>query len=95
MIVLYDHGGRVSFDFMRMHPKFSFACVCLIGVCVFHSKEGCCLQGRLEPGRMLLVDTEKKVVINDQELKLHIACGYPLKAWLKNLVRSFHYQING
>ncbi|CAG0889587.1 unnamed protein product [Darwinula stevensoni] len=43
-------------------------------------------KGRLEPGRMLLVDTEKKVVINDQELKLQIAYGYPLKAWLKNLV---------
>jgi glutamate synthase (NADPH/NADH) large chain len=43
--------------------------------------------GRLEPGRMLFVDTEKGCIIDDQELKRQVAVGRPYKKWLKeNLV---------
>ena len=44
------------------------------------------LQGRLKPGRMLLVDTVDHVIIRDEELKLRIACSQPYSTWLKHLV---------
>ncbi|HLV10349.1 MAG TPA: glutamate synthase subunit alpha, partial [Halanaerobiales bacterium] len=39
---------------------------------------------RLEPGRMLLVDTEKGQIINDKELKDEIAAEKPYGKWLKD-----------
>lgn len=44
------------------------------------------LQSRLKPGRMLLVDTEEKKIIQDVELKLHIARSRPHSKWLKEQV---------
>ena len=38
---------------------------------------------RLEPGKMLLLDTEKGRIINDQELKAEIAAAEPYGKWLK------------
>ncbi|PUU95484.1 glutamate synthase large subunit [Halanaerobium sp.] len=38
---------------------------------------------RLEPGKMLLLDTEKGRIINDQELKAEIAAAEPYGNWLK------------
>ncbi|TDP92780.1 glutamate synthase (NADH) large subunit [Halanaerobium saccharolyticum] len=38
---------------------------------------------RLEPGKMLLLDTEKGRIINDQELKAEIAAAEPYGQWLK------------
>ncbi|KAG1666594.1 putative glutamate synthase [NADPH] [Nymphon striatum] len=43
-------------------------------------------KGRLKPGRMLLVDTEKKILTRDQELKLEIARRHPVSDWLQHLV---------
>ena len=44
-------------------------------------------KGRLEPGRMLLVDTEQGRIIDDTELKYGIAMARPYERWLKeNLV---------
>lgn len=43
-------------------------------------------QGRLRPGRMLLVDTQKKVLVRDEELKLEIARLRPLRKWLRTEV---------
>jgi len=40
-------------------------------------------KGRLQPGRMLLVDTEKGSIINDEELKQQFASEQPYKKWLK------------
>ncbi|MTI58758.1 MAG: glutamate synthase large subunit [Firmicutes bacterium] len=37
---------------------------------------------RLEPGKMLLIDTSKGKIINDQELKKEIAGEYPYDKWL-------------
>ncbi|XP_035233613.1 ferredoxin-dependent glutamate synthase 1-like, partial [Stegodyphus dumicola] len=42
-------------------------------------------KGRLRPGRMLLVDTQKHVFIKDEELKLQIAQKRPLGEWLKEM----------
>jgi len=38
--------------------------------------------GRLEPGRMLLVDTEQKRIISDDEIKHQIANERPYRDWL-------------
>jgi glutamate synthase (ferredoxin) len=46
------------------------------------------LKGRLQPGRMFLVDTEAGRIIDDEELKHGIATEHPYGQWLKdNLVR--------
>lgn len=43
-------------------------------------------KGRLEPGRMFLVDTEAGRIIDDEEIKHDIASRQPYRAWLsKNL----------
>ncbi len=43
-------------------------------------------KGRLQPGRMFLVDTEKGRIIDDEEIKSEIASRKPYRAWLtKNL----------
>lgn len=44
------------------------------------------LQSRLKPGRMLLVDTEEKKIIQDVELKQHIARSRPHSKWLREQV---------
>ncbi len=43
--------------------------------------------GRLEPGKMFLVNMEEGRIVNDEEIKEEIASRYPYKQWLdKNLV---------
>ena len=45
------------------------------------------LHGRLEPGKMFLVNMEEGRIINDEEIKDEIAKRHPYKKWLdKNLV---------
>jgi glutamate synthase (NADPH/NADH) large chain len=39
-------------------------------------------KGRLQPGRMLLIDTGKGRIINDQELKQTLATEHPYREWL-------------
>ena len=46
------------------------------------------VKGRLQPGRMFLVDTESGRIVDDEELKRRIATEHPYRQWLKeNLVR--------
>jgi glutamate synthase (ferredoxin) len=46
------------------------------------------LKGRLQPGRMFLVDTEEGRIVADEELKQKIATEQPYRAWLdNNLIR--------
>ncbi len=45
-------------------------------------------KGRLEPGRMFLVDTEKGRIIDDEEIKQEIASRKPYRAWLKKNLYS-------
>ncbi len=40
--------------------------------------------GRLEPGKMFLVDMEAGRIVNDEEIKEKIAKKYPYKKWLDN-----------
>ncbi len=45
-------------------------------------------KGRLQPGRMFLVDTEQGRIVADEELKQKIATEHPYREWLdSNLVR--------
>jgi glutamate synthase (NADPH) large chain len=45
-------------------------------------------KGRLEPGRMFLVDMEKGRIVPDEEIKHEIASAQPYDAWLEeNLIR--------
>ena len=41
------------------------------------------MKGRLAPGRMLLVDTEQKRLISDEEIKKQLAARQPYAQWLK------------
>ncbi|KAK5646014.1 hypothetical protein RI129_004478 [Pyrocoelia pectoralis] len=55
------------------------------------------LKSRLKPGRMLLVDTKEKSVIQDIELKKKIAQSRPHSVWLKEQItmdelRAAHYE---
>lgn len=45
------------------------------------------LKSRLKPGRMLLVDTMEKKLIQDVELKANIAKQRPHSEWLQQKVR--------
>ena len=40
--------------------------------------------GRLEPGKMFLVNMEEGRIIEDEEIKMEIVKKYPYKKWLKN-----------
>src|SRR5438445_3052914 len=45
-------------------------------------------KGRLQPGRMFLVDLDKGRIVGDSELKEEIAAAVPYAAWLdENIVR--------
>lgn len=45
------------------------------------------LKSRLQPGRMLLVDTKEKRIISDDEVKRHFAEAHPFGEWLdRNLL---------
>ncbi|HEV2417239.1 MAG TPA: glutamate synthase large subunit [Terriglobia bacterium] len=41
------------------------------------------MKGRLEPGRMLLVDTEQHRLVSDQEIKQDLASRHPYGLWVK------------
>ena len=42
--------------------------------------------GRLEPGKMFLVNMNKGRIVNDEEIKESISKKYPYNKWLKNLI---------
>ncbi len=43
-----------------------------------------CMKGRLAPGRILLVDTEQKRLIPDEEVKQQLASRQPYAEWMKD-----------
>ena len=50
---------------------------------------------RLEPGKLLLVDTAKGRLISDSELKEQYASAKPYEKWLKNLIKIEKIQSKG
>lgn len=61
-----------------------------VGVYDVHP-ENVVLKSRLKPGRMLLVDTQEKVFIQDIELKSKIAKSRPHSDWLNEKVCATNY----
>ena len=51
-------------------------------------------KGRLEPGRMFLVDTEKGRIVEDEEIKEEIAQAHPYGEWLQGNRLYFDYLSN-
>ncbi|KAL9541788.1 glutamate synthase [NADH] [Mucor bainieri] len=51
---------------------------------VFVEPETVVQKGRLQPGRMLLVDTVKGIIVDDTQLKLETASKKPFVEWIKN-----------
>jgi glutamate synthase (NADPH) large chain len=47
-------------------------------------------KGRLQPGRMLLVDTEAGRIVDDKDLKHEIASEKPYGEWIRNHQVKFH-----
>ena len=48
-------------------------------------------KGRLQPGRMFLIDTEQGRIIADEEIKREVASQYPYQKWLdKHMVELAH-----
>ena len=45
-------------------------------------------QGRLKPGRMLLVDTKQKVFLKDELIKANLASKRPVQIWLKEVTQE-------
>lgn len=45
-------------------------------------------KGRLEPGKMLLIDTKQKRMISDQEIKENIAKENPYKGWVEEHIKE-------
>lgn len=43
-------------------------------------------KGRLEPGKMLLIDTEEQRIISDEEIKQRVATELPYSEWVKEHV---------
>ncbi len=43
-------------------------------------------KGRLEPGRMLWIDTEEGRIISDEEIKHEIASARPYRKWLNEFM---------
>ncbi len=41
-------------------------------------------KGRLQPGRMFLVDTAQKCIVSDEELKREVSTRQPYRAWLND-----------
>lgn len=56
-----------------------------VGV-VDESAENVRAKGRLEPGKMLLIDTEEQRIISDEEIKQKIATELPYSEWVKEHV---------
>jgi glutamate synthase domain-containing protein 2/glutamate synthase domain-containing protein 1/glutamate synthase domain-containing protein 3 len=48
-------------------------------------------KGRLQPGRMLLVDTEEGRIVSDEELKQRMATAKPYRQWLDRYVVSLDH----
>ena len=67
---------------------YCFEAVCL-DVCNVLHWHICMFQGRLKPGRMLLVDTDLKQFKTDVEIKKEMAVLRPVQEWVKKQVYRY------
>ncbi|MDP9352962.1 MAG: glutamate synthase large subunit, partial [Chloroflexota bacterium] len=77
--VLDRNGLRPSRYYVTKDDRVVFASE--VGVLDI-APENIAFKGRLEPGRMLLIDTEQGRIVDDSEIKTQIATGQPYGRWL-------------
>jgi len=94
--IAFTDGIRIGAVLDRNGLRPSRYCVTKDGLVIMASEvgvldvppENIVSKGRLQPGRMFLVDTEAGRIVDDEELKELIATEYPYGQWLRdNLVR--------
>ncbi len=94
--MVFTDGVRIGAVLDRNGLRPSRYCVTKDGLVVMASEvgvldippENILVKGRLQPGKMLLIDTHERRIIDDTELKHKIASEKPYRQWLKeNLVR--------
>src|SRR5256885_11435089 len=94
--MVFTDGIRIGAVLDRNGLRPSRYCVTKDGLVVMASEVGVLdippqdilVKGRLQPGKMLLIDTVEARIIDDTELKHKIACEKPYRQWLnENLVR--------
>jgi len=87
----FTDGKSIGAVLDRNGLRPSRYCVTKDGVVIMASESGVLdtppeevvLRGRLEPGKMFLVDMEQGRIVGDEELKMRIASEHPYGAWLK------------
>ena len=77
--VLDRNGLRPSRYYVTADDRLIMASE--VGV-VNEAAENIRYKGRLEPGKMLLVDTEEQRIVSDEEIKQRIATDKPYKEWI-------------
>src|SRR6266704_1037078 len=94
--MVFTDGVRIGAVLDRNGLRPSRYCVTKDGLVVMASEvgvldiapENILVKGRLQPGKMLLIDTHERRIIDDTELKHKIASEKPYRQWLnENLVR--------
>ena len=51
--------------------------------------------GRIAPGKMIAVDSERKILLSDTEIKSEICSTYDYNKWCENNIHSISEMING
>src|SRR5215467_13897421 len=94
--MVFTDGVRIGAVLDRNGLRPSRYCVTKDGLVVMASEvgvldippENILVKGRLQPGKMLLIDTQEGRIIDDAELKHKIAAEKPYRQWLdSNMVR--------
>ena len=94
--MVFSDGVRIGAVLDRNGLRPSRYCVTKDGLVVMASEvgvldipaENILVKGRLQPGKMLLIDTREGRIIDDTELKQRIASEKPYRQWLnENMIR--------
>ncbi|MCK0472404.1 glutamate synthase large subunit [Alkalihalobacillus sp. APA_J-10(15)] len=96
--VVYTDGGQIGACLDRNGLRPARYYVTKDGMIVLGSEVGALditaeeieYKGRLLPGKMLLVDLEKKTIVPDEKLKKTYANQYPYKKWLDQHLIPLH-----
>ena len=83
--VLDRNGLRPSRYYITGNDRLIMASE--VGV-VNEAAENIRYKGRLEPGKMLLVDTKEQRIVSDEEIKHRIATEKPYGEWVKEHIHS-------
>jgi glutamate synthase (ferredoxin) len=90
--IAFTDGVRIAAVLDRNGLRPARYCVTKDGLVVMASEAGVLdipperilRKGRLQPGRMLLIDTEQRRLVEDEELKDRLARAHPYGQWLRD-----------